>query len=234
MSIGTETTVSMFKVDPYQGVLISLGLVDFDRRFIDIEVGWPGSCGDARVFQNSHLGRMHRDYLQQLPTGGQLVTGTDAAGNPVLENIPAFILGDSGYANTDRFVTTYDEREYRQSGVVARLNKCLSAGRSRVEHAFGLLRARFAVFSRPLLSASEDMPFTIQLIAALFVLHNFLIDSSDEWELEFNVTLTAGSVRPNDMNAAVDTEEGLIDAIVEGESTRDVLLRHIRHTASGE
>ena len=79
--------------------------MDFKKRFIDIEVGWPGSVGDAHIFESSNLARNYHEYLQQFGTT-PLLTGLDAAGNPILEDVPAFILGDSAYKNTREFVTT--------------------------------------------------------------------------------------------------------------------------------
>ena len=59
-------------------------------------------------------------------------------------------------------------------------NKRLGGARYHVENAFGILKARFQIFNRPLASGSEDLPFTVKLICAIFVLHNFLIDVQDE------------------------------------------------------
>ena len=67
--------------------------MDFKKRFIDIEVGWPGSVRDAHIFENSYLGKTYSEYLEQFPTT-PLLTGMDVAGNPHLEDVPAFILGD--------------------------------------------------------------------------------------------------------------------------------------------
>jgi len=198
--------------------------VDFKKRFIDVEVGWPGSVGDARIFESSYLARNYREYLQQFGTT-PLLTGVDAAGNPILEDVPAFILGDSAYRNTREFVTTYKLNECDRSRFVAVLNRRLGRARYHVENAFGILKGRFQLLSRPLLSGSEDLPFTVHLIAAIFVLHNFLIDSQDELpEVDENHVVVAPSVDD------VEVEEGgNIRPVGEVETTRDILLRHIRY-----
>ncbi|KAE9305286.1 hypothetical protein PR003_g21542 [Phytophthora rubi] len=72
-------------------------VVDKRRRFLDIDVRWPGSVGDSRVFSNSAVGRMHVSLLDKLggPDGaGRLLTGLDEH-----YSIPFFLLADSAYAN---------------------------------------------------------------------------------------------------------------------------------------
>ena len=105
------------------------------------------------------------------------------------------------------------------------LNRRLGRVRYHIENAFGILKGRFQLLSRPLLSGSEDLPFTVHLIAAIFVLHNFLIDSQDELpEVDENHVVAAPSVDD------VEVEEGgNIRPVGEVETTRDILLRHIRY-----
>ena len=56
-------TVLMFKVIIVENYAKYIALVDFKKRFIDIEVGWPGSVADARVFEASYLARNYEEYL---------------------------------------------------------------------------------------------------------------------------------------------------------------------------
>src|SRR5438552_3968257 len=99
---------------------MNTALVDHRKRFLDVEIGWPGSVGDARIFENSYLNRVHRDLLAQIPTT-PVVTGAIDAHTSV-EEIPAFILADSAYANTRHMVTTYKVTECDANADVAALN----------------------------------------------------------------------------------------------------------------
>ena len=196
--------------------------MDFKKRFIDIEVGWPGSVRDARIFESSNLARNYCEYLQQF---GTTPLRLDAAGNPILEDVPAFILGDSAYKNTREFVTTYKLNECDRNRFVAVLNRPLGRARYHIENAFGILKGRFQLLSRPLLSGSEDLPFTVHLIAAIFELHNFLIDSQDELpEVDEDHVVAAPSVDDVEVEG-----RGNIRPVGEVETTRDILLRHIRY-----
>ena len=186
-SIARRSTVSIFKVYAYyvQELLI-VAVVDYKKRFIDIEAGWPGSVGDARIWANSALNARHKAWLSQFPTT-PLATGILPSGDEQFEDIPPFILADSAYANTRNLVTTFKMTECATDPVICALNKKLGGARYHVENAFGILKARFQIFQRPLECATEDIRLAIILICAVLVLHNFLIDMKDELEEDFDL-----------------------------------------------
>jgi len=62
---------------------------------------------------------------------------------------------------------------------VRALNRKLGAARYHVENAFGILKARFQIFQRPLECALEDIWFAVAIIFSTLMLHNFLIDVND-------------------------------------------------------
>ena len=128
---------------------------------MDLEIGWPGSVGDCRIFENSYLNSKYEEELARLGTT-VLITGDD-----IQENVPAFILGDSAYRNSRHLVTTYKVTECNADASIRHLNFELSKVRYQVEHAFGLLKGRFQIFEKPLRSAGEDLPFSIRLIASM-------------------------------------------------------------------
>src|SRR5437762_13132768 len=93
--IENRFTASMCKgFIPCCGCILIAALVDYRKRFIDVEVGWPGSVGDGRVFKNSRLNNMYKAWLSQFPTK-RLSTGETNDGVDVEEEIPAFIFTDS-------------------------------------------------------------------------------------------------------------------------------------------
>jgi DDE superfamily endonuclease len=195
--------------------------------------------GDARVFQNSYLGRNYEALLRQYDLT-ELPSGDDK-----VENICAFILGDSAYPNTRHLVTTYKVTECDRDPCIRKLNRCLSKARYHVEHAFGLLKGRFQIFAKPLKSASEDYAFAMHLIASIFVMHNFLIDTRDPVpnkdvlppEIAGQLEECAAGTRESleDLGGNEDVGENQAeDAVFQQvpnngrESTRNALLRHIR------
>jgi DDE superfamily endonuclease len=213
--------------------------VDHKKRFLDVEIGWPGSVNDKRLFRLSSLCRTYEAALEPLGTT-PLNTGND-----VVEQVPAFILGDSAYKNVRHFITTYINEECNHDPSIRHLNQRLSGARYIVENAFALLRARFQLFEKPLRCAAEDMPYTVHLIASIFVLHNFLIEVHDQQEemlgdaIERQLELTRNEEefehrysRNNGRNVRDDSgddeNEGINDNGAVLEETRNILLRHIR------
>ena len=206
---------------------------------MDVEIGWPGSVADSRIFQNSYLGSNYIQVLAELDTT-TLITGDDTE-----EDIPAFILGDSAYSNSRHLVTTYKASETNADPFIRRLNGRLSKARYLVEHTFGLLKGRFQIFSKPLRSSGEDLPFAVHLIASICVLHNFLIDTHDSvrdadvlppeiaervQQLNLN-NEDSGRQGGNDLEDTSndEDEEDIVEYRVDnGPVTRDKLLRHIR------
>jgi len=210
----------MYKVLPslYARILI-VALVDFKRRFIDIEVGWPGSVGDNRVFKNSRFNNALNAWLEEFPKG-VLSTG-EVEAVTIEEEVPAFILTDSAYANSKHLVTTFKTNEC-SNFVIAELNKRLGGARYRVENAFGILKGRFQIFQCPLACASENIEFAILLIGGCFVLHNFLIDVKDDsgdWAVDISDEQNEGGIQEDP-----DAEP------LRPVTTREILIRHMKWT----
>jgi hypothetical protein len=193
---------------------------------LDLEIGWPGSVGDCRIFENSYLNSKYEEELARLGTT-VLITGDD-----VQENVPAFILGDSAYRNSRHLVTTYKVTECNADASIRHLNFELSKARYQVEHAFGLLKGRFQIFEKPLRSAGEDLPFSIRLIASICVLHNFLIDSQDticEQDILADAAIRNGREGSEAGNVDGEIEEvPEEDNVIPEGAIREVFLRRAR------
>lgn len=186
----------------------------------------------------SALSRTYEAVLEPLGTT-PLNTGND-----VVEQVPAFILGDSAYKNVRHFATTYINEECNRDRSIRHLNQRLSGARYIVENAFALLKARFQLFEKPLRCAAEDMPYAVHLVASIFVLHNFLIEAHDNQEemlgeaIERQLELAReeeeqlGRRCRNGRNVDEDSsdDEGGVNnndgAVLQ--ETRNILLRHMR------
>ena len=123
-------------------LLILLAMVDYKKHIVDLEVGWPGSVADGRIWSCSTLNKVYKAWLQQLPTTS-LPTGMHLSEDEIYEEIPPFILADSAYSNTQHMVTTYKMTEILLDPAIRELNKKLGGARYHVENAFGILKACF-------------------------------------------------------------------------------------------
>ena len=173
---------------------------------------------------------MRRDHVQWLSSLG-LPTLTLETGNDIVEEIPPFILADSTYANTKHVVMTF-RTEIMADNNVCTLNQKLEAVRYHVENAFGILKARFQIFQRPLECALEDIRFAVALIFSTLMLHNFLIDVNDG---AFNEDkLIQYAMKHTRINRFDDNEDedNPEERIEDENSTRAILLRHMHYISN--
>jgi nuclease HARBI1 len=131
--------------------------------FTSIDVGWPGSVHDNRIFKNSLI------YQQLLRSPH----------NPIL-------LGDEGYSLTPFLMTPFGNPvndEERRYNIIHSRNRVI------IEHTFGQLKRRFPILRYGVRIKLERVPICI---AACFVLHNIAKslndpDFEDDEDVEENV-----------------------------------------------
>ncbi|XP_044763942.1 protein ANTAGONIST OF LIKE HETEROCHROMATIN PROTEIN 1-like isoform X1 [Coccinella septempunctata] len=105
----------------YHSLLLQ-GVVDHNKKFIDVFCGEPGSLHDARLLRRSALYATISD-------------NPDFIGE-------YYLLGDSAYSNLDWIVTPYPDTEFLSENQKI-FNQRLSSKRVVVKNAFGLLKGRF-------------------------------------------------------------------------------------------
>ena len=138
--------------------MIIQAVVDHNNLFRDINVGWPGSVHDARVFVNSSI------YRKAI--NGDIFTGCQR--RILGQNVPVFLVGDSAYP-----MHTWLMKPFAQSAPLSNEQKTfnyrLSHTRIVVENAFGRLKGRWRRLSK-----KNDMSITNipNVIAACCILHN--------------------------------------------------------------
>lgn len=138
-----------------------LAVVDYDYRFLYVDVGTQGRVGDAGVFQNSELFRALENNELGIPEAAP-IPGTDVIS-------PYVIVADEAFPLKTYLMKPYAQRGLNQAERI--FNYRLSRARRIVENAFGILAARFRVFRAPI----EVGPLKVQkIVLAATVLHNFL------------------------------------------------------------
>jgi DDE superfamily endonuclease len=207
-----------------------LAAVDHRKRFVDLVVGWPGSVGDGRIWNNSGLNTKLERFLCALPP---IYVSMKATNTSLVqqEAVQAFILADSAYSSTSRMVPTFKTTECNRCPITKKLNYKLASIRYSIENAFGLCKGRFRLLNRPLESAKEDIVRAIKLIATIFILHNFLIDVQDNTDIEPEEEANHETYGEADEDEDVDEVEP--NDVQEGPETRAILQRHMRWLETG-
>ncbi|KAE8228482.1 hypothetical protein CF326_g6581 [Tilletia indica] len=133
---------------------------DHNLRFTFVTTGWPSSVHDSRVWANSDVATRPNHYFR----------GAE------------FLIADSAYPSSDRIVVPYKKPHSRVLDN-KKFNKALSSVRIDIEHAFGLLKGRWASLRglRLRVLNEEHMQGVCNWIIACCVLHNVLISVKDGW-----------------------------------------------------
>ena len=136
--------------------LHGLIIVDHRLKIRWIEVGWPGSVHDNRVWRNCTL---YRDAHQHFSSF-------------------EYLMGDSAFTASSIMVPAFKKPPGAQLTLAhAFFNKRLASVRIKSEHGIGLLKARFPRLNRLrcIISDKKDMEKAVKLIVACACLHNFLL-----------------------------------------------------------
>lgn len=153
--------------------VIALAVVNSNLKFTYLNVGAPGRCNDASVYNRSTLAEIIRNpiYSQHRLTIGQI-------------DIQAHLVGDSAFPLSQHLMKPFPERlpmPQNQSIFNYRLSYC----RCTVERAFGHLKNRFRLLHKKL---EFDLDHIKLIIKAAFILHNICVDARDSVEIEWNQT----------------------------------------------
>lgn len=144
--------------------IILMALVGADYRFLYVDAGAAGRCGDAGVFNQSLLKKYMDCNALNFPEGGTL-PGDDKVCH-------YHIIEDDAFPLRNDIMKPLSHRSLEPS--VKIFNYRLSPARRVVENAFGILANRLRVF---LTTISLDPEHVDYVILASCILHNFLIEN---------------------------------------------------------
>ena len=154
--------------------IVLQALVDHECKFMNIFVGWPGSCHDARILANSTVFAKGKAG-DLVPDRKQRIAGVD---------VPIVILGDPAYP-----LLPWLMKPYTATGALTREQRRFNYQLSRtlvvVECAFDRLKGHW----RSLMKRNgTDVSFMPTLVSACCILHNLCEvhgnDFDDDWSCE--------------------------------------------------
>ena len=160
-----ENAADYFNRKGYYSVVLQ-ALVDADGKFIDTNVGRPGSMHDAMVFAMSSLSRRLRNGQLFQPNNTRNINGVD---------IPVLVLADPAYPLQPNLMKGYS-RHGRMTADQRRFNYKLSSARYVVEHAFGRLKGRWRILNK---QNDHRLGFVRTLVHACCTLHNICETNGD-------------------------------------------------------
>ena len=158
--------------------IILQGVVDARYRFTDINVGWPGSVHDARMFSNSQifkkgqLGRLFDPIAAQC----KVIEGVE---------IPVHLIGDPAYPLMSWLMKAYTDTG-KLTTVQSTYNYRLSRARNVVENAFGRLKGRWRCLAK---RNDCNLEFVKLQVAACCTLHNICEVHGDRYQEEWSATV---------------------------------------------
>ena len=201
----TEYHTDYFNRKQFYSVILQ-GVVDYRYCFWDINIGWPGSVHDARVFTSSDL------YEK-----GQNGTLFPAWNREICETqVPILLLGDPAYP-----LLPWLMKPYLDNGHLTEEQKLfayrLSKARMVVENAFGRLKGRWRILLKRL---DCQIDFVSTIIAACCTLHNFCEISGDGIEDSLLQNLIGEERKETDV---VGEDVG------EGTHVRDALKKYLNN-----
>ena len=144
--------------------LHALIICDDMARITSIDMGWPGSVHDNRIWSNSDVFLNKDKYFTK----------------------QEYLLGDSAFAPSSIMIPSFkkshnvalcEEKEY--------FNSKLAKIRIKSEHCIGMLKAHFQHLRghRRIIKGKEDIDFILRMNMCACILHNLLIDHAipQEW-----------------------------------------------------
>ena len=171
--------------------VIMQAVVDYRGRFMDVNIGWPGKCHDARVFVNSSF-YLKGNSGSLLPQATRRLSGVDVPlvllGDPAYPLLPWLMMPFPDNGNTTRPQKTFN---YRQS-----------RARMVVENAFGRLKGRWRCLLKRM---DNNLSNVSNVVAACVVLHNFCDMQGDgylaEWGLQEGSTFSTAAASTQSSNS---------------------------------
>ena len=162
--------------------LVMLALVDYDYKFMFIDVGCQGRISDGGVYNNASTSNALRTIFQICHLHAHFLFQKILSGYMIIKHFPFMIISDDGFPLKPQIMKPYSHRNLDDKKLL--FNNRASRYQRVTENAFGILSWRFRLFlSRTCLSPET----AIDLVLAIVTLHCMLrTKSRDSYSLPRN------------------------------------------------
>lgn len=152
--------------------------VDHHGSIIRVMCNWPASASDQAIFDASTFAQQPYNYLKK----NEEFIFTDLGFKREVFSVPPYKGAEARIEHNALF--NHAQRVGRVKVFVNALLFCIVVTETQVEHANGVIKARFASLkSIPIdIRSADDMPRCSSWITACVILHNILISLRDQFE----------------------------------------------------
>lgn len=147
--------------------IVLMAACDYEYKFTLVDVGAYGSNNDAGVFSRSNFGQALLDGELDLPEGRTRLPGSNSETH-------CFFVGDEAFQLTKNMMRPYSGRNLPEDQAI--FNYRLSRARRTIENTFGILAARWRIFTHPISLHPDSAD---KIIMACLCLHNFLMTENN-------------------------------------------------------
>lgn len=173
---------------------------DYELRFRQILIGYPGSVHDARMYNNCILATRSTEFFTE----------------------PQYLIGDCAYKLTCTVVTPFrDNSQALSKAKRASFNRAISSKRVRIEHCFGVMKEKLpSLKCLPVkIKDEKSYKFACDWIRVCCILHNILLPHYDNEDYSAIEGYNAGEV-----------DEGEVTGLNDGESDGEAKRIALYHT----
>ncbi|XP_042581119.1 putative nuclease HARBI1 [Cyprinus carpio] len=181
--------------------IILMAAADANYRFIYVDVGAFRRESDGGVLGRSAFGSRLAQGSLNLPAPAVLPGTTTPS--------PFFFLGDEAFPLQENLMRPYPGTNLQDRKRI--YNYRQARARRVVENAFGILAARFRIFSRPIDCKPEK---AVKLVKACVALHNFLASTERARYMPatfVDATSDTGEVQPGEWRQHVAGDQNMVD-----------------------
>ncbi|KAG4070931.1 hypothetical protein HA402_001368 [Bradysia odoriphaga] len=140
------------------------GTCDYKKRLRQINIGYPGSVHDSRIFSNCPIATNPTAYITE----------------------PQWIAADSAYKLSSTVITPFRKNSNQLTEKDRKdFNQYFSTYRVRIEHVFGLMKEKFPSLKKLSIRIrdAKSHEFVCTWIRVCCILHNVLLPHFDEEDL---------------------------------------------------
>uniref|UniRef100_A0A1B6HZT2 DDE Tnp4 domain-containing protein n=1 Tax=Homalodisca liturata TaxID=320908 RepID=A0A1B6HZT2_9HEMI len=142
--------------------IVLMAVTDADYKFVFIDVGSYGKCGDYTIFQQSALHQRILADTIDLPEDRAISSSSSTP-------IPFVFLADDAFSLSHRVLCPFIGKQLNDTKRTFNYPHCRA--RRYVECTFGILANKWEIFHRPL---NVDVDLAIDIVKACCILHNYV------------------------------------------------------------